>query len=113
MNPPCLRTMCMKCDSMAKLLSFRFGILQVFQFIKGTQFYLLFTYEVMMKMVLSMSDLKSRLYLNKIGQEEYGRLRTLCYADTHIILLCFAVDNPFSLENVESKWMNEISEFCP
>ncbi|KAG8848076.1 Rho GTPase [Serendipita sp. 411] len=37
------------------------------------------------------------------GQEEFDRLRSLSYAETHIIMLCFAVDNPISLENVESK----------
>ncbi|KAG9053933.1 Rho GTPase [Serendipita sp. 407] len=42
------------------------------------------------------------------GQEEFDRLRSLSYAETHIIMLCFAVDNPISLENVESKWIDEI-----
>jgi Rho family, other len=27
-------------------------------------------------------------------------------------MLCFAVDNRDSLENIESKWMTEISEHC-
>lgn len=28
-------------------------------------------------------------------------------------MLCFAVDNPDSLENVESKWVGEIADNCP
>ena len=28
-------------------------------------------------------------------------------------MLCFSVDSPDSLENVESKWVNEIAENCP
>ena len=28
-------------------------------------------------------------------------------------MLCFSVDNPDSLENVESKWVGEILENCP
>ena len=28
-------------------------------------------------------------------------------------MLCFAVDNRDSLENIESKWMTEITEHCP
>lgn len=37
------------------------------------------------------------------GQEEFDRLRSLSYAETHVIMICFSVDNPISLENVESK----------
>ncbi|PWN50820.1 Rho3 GTP binding protein [Violaceomyces palustris] len=47
------------------------------------------------------------------GQEEFDKLRSLSYADTHIIMLCFSADNPISLENVESRWMDEIAEHCP
>lgn len=28
-------------------------------------------------------------------------------------MLCFSVDSPDSLENVESKWVGEIAENCP
>ena len=60
-----------------------------------------------------------------LGQEEFDRLRSLSYAETHVIMICFSVrshasslhpedlgclmqrlcqvDNPTSLENVESK----------
>ncbi|KZV89531.1 small GTPase Rho3/GTP-binding protein Rho3 [Exidia glandulosa HHB12029] len=37
------------------------------------------------------------------GQEEFDRLRSLSYAETHVIMLCFSVDNPNSMANVESK----------
>jgi len=47
------------------------------------------------------------------GQEEFDRLRSLSYAETHVIMLCFSVDNPISLTNVETKWIDEILEFCP
>jgi Rho family protein len=47
------------------------------------------------------------------GQEEFDRLRSLSYDDTHAIMLCFSVDSPDSLENVESKWVGEITENCP
>ncbi|KAG8801557.1 Rho GTPase, partial [Serendipita sp. 399] len=46
------------------------------------------------------------------GQEEFDRLRSLSYAETHVIMLCFAVDNPTSLENVETKWIDEIIQYC-
>ncbi|KAL9526850.1 GTP-binding protein [Sphaerulina musiva] len=47
------------------------------------------------------------------GQEEFDRLRSLSYDDTHCIMLCFSVDSPDSLENVESKWVGEIADNCP
>ncbi|KZV60273.1 hypothetical protein PENSPDRAFT_594263 [Peniophora sp. CONT] len=47
------------------------------------------------------------------GQEEFDRLRSLSYAETNVIMICFSVDNPVSLENVESKWIDEILEYCP
>ncbi|KAH9935863.1 ras family-domain-containing protein [Epithele typhae] len=47
------------------------------------------------------------------GQEEFDRLRSLSYAETHVIMLCFSVDNPTSMENVEIKWIPEILEYCP
>jgi len=47
------------------------------------------------------------------GQEDFDRLRSLSYAETHVVMVCFSVDNPVSLENVESKWIEEILEYCP
>ncbi|GAA6012586.1 hypothetical protein JCM11491_005443 [Sporobolomyces phaffii] len=47
------------------------------------------------------------------GQEDFARLRSLSYSDTHLVMLAFAVDQPTSLENVESKWIEEIREHCP
>jgi Rho family protein len=47
------------------------------------------------------------------GQEEFDRLRSLSYEDTHVIMLCFSVDSRDSYENVSTKWMGEIKEHCP
>lgn len=47
------------------------------------------------------------------GQEEFDRLRSLSYDDSDLIMLCYSVDSPESLENVESKWVGEITEHCP
>ncbi|CAO3650983.1 unnamed protein product [Cunninghamella blakesleeana] len=46
------------------------------------------------------------------GQEDYDRLRPLSYPDSHVILICFAVDSPDSLENVQEKWISEVLHFC-
>lgn len=37
------------------------------------------------------------------GQEDYDRLRPLSYPDSHVILICFAIDSPDSLDNVSEK----------
>ncbi|ROT41067.1 protein RHO3 [Sodiomyces alkalinus F11] len=47
------------------------------------------------------------------GQQEFDRLRSLSYDDTDVVMLCYSVDSRESLENVESKWLGEISENCP
>lgn len=46
------------------------------------------------------------------GQEEFDRLRSLSYSDTHTIMLCFSIDSTDSLENVENKWVGEIADHC-
>jgi Ras family protein A len=47
------------------------------------------------------------------GQEEYDRLRALSYPDANVILLCFSVDSPTSLDNVYDKWIPEVTHHCP
>lgn len=47
------------------------------------------------------------------GQEDYDRLRPLSYPDTDVILMCFGIDQPDSLENIPEKWTPEVKHFCP
>jgi len=46
------------------------------------------------------------------GQEEYERLRPLSYSRAHVVVIAFAIDVPDSLDNVRSKWVEEIREHC-
>lgn len=46
------------------------------------------------------------------GQEEYEQLRPLSYAKSHVILIAFAVDAPDTLENVITKWIDEVRRHC-
>ena len=53
------------------------------------------------------------IFINKLriiiaGQEDYDRLRPLSYPDTDVILMCFSVDSPDSLENIPEKWTPEV-----
>ena len=47
------------------------------------------------------------------GQEDYDRLRPLSYPDTDVILMCYSIDSPDSLENIPEKWTPEVRHFCP
>jgi Ras family protein A len=47
------------------------------------------------------------------GQEDYDRLRPLSYPDTNVLLICYSIDSPDSLENVPEKWVPEVRHFCP
>ncbi|KAJ1823813.1 hypothetical protein GGH91_000284 [Coemansia sp. RSA 2671] len=47
------------------------------------------------------------------GQEDFDRLRFLCYPDANIIIICFSVDSPDSLNNVYDKWHPEAEQNAP
>ncbi|SCU95646.1 LAMI_0F03158g1_1 [Lachancea mirantina] len=46
------------------------------------------------------------------GQEDYDRLRPLSYPDSNVVIICFSIDLPDSLDNVQEKWIAEVSHFC-
>jgi small GTP-binding protein len=47
------------------------------------------------------------------GQEQYDRLRCLCYPNTDIFVICYDVTNPGSYDNIKIKWIPEITHYCP
>jgi small GTP-binding protein len=47
------------------------------------------------------------------GRDGYDRLRPLSYPQTDFFIICFAVDNPSSFENVKEMWYPEIHHHCP
>ncbi|RKP06742.1 putative Rho GTPase Rho 2 [Thamnocephalis sphaerospora] len=47
------------------------------------------------------------------GQEEYERLRPMAYPHTNVALVAYAIDSPDSLENVTTKWIDEVRRECP
>ena len=65
------------------------------------------------------------------GDESFDRIRPLAYPDSHVILICFNIANPDSLDNVQEKvrgkllnttvlififrlsqWISEVNHFC-
>ncbi|KAJ5078321.1 gtp-binding protein rho4 [Anaeramoeba ignava] len=47
------------------------------------------------------------------GQEDLDRLRPLSYPDSHVVLICFAIDSHMSYDNVKLKWIKEVRHYCP
>ncbi|CAL8103272.1 unnamed protein product [Orchesella dallaii] len=45
--------------------------------------------------------------------EEWNHLRIRDYNNTDCFILCYAIDNPTSLSNVETKWVPELNQYCP
>ncbi|KAG2205019.1 hypothetical protein INT47_002643 [Mucor saturninus] len=46
------------------------------------------------------------------GQEDYDRLRPLSYFETDVVVICYAVDNQNSFQNVRDKWLPEVKHYC-
>ncbi|KAG9121309.1 GTP-binding protein Rho1, partial [Ceratobasidium sp. 392] len=51
------------------------------------------------------------------GQEgrlvlDYDHLRPLSYPDSHVVLICFSVESFDTLDNVQEKWITEVTHFC-
>ncbi|XP_063908921.1 cdc42 homolog isoform X2 [Zophobas morio] len=47
------------------------------------------------------------------GQEEFDKLRQLAYKETDVFILCYAVNDVNSWDNVKEKWAPELKRCCP
>merc|ERR1712212_1099214 len=47
------------------------------------------------------------------GQEDLTRLRLLAYPGTNVFLMCFAVDQESSYENIKQLWISEVRHHVP
>ncbi|KAI5171274.1 hypothetical protein PAEPH01_1617 [Pancytospora epiphaga] len=47
------------------------------------------------------------------GQEDYDTIRPLSYRGTDLVLLCYTIENKKNLDNISSKWLMEIKNYCP
>ncbi|KAH8828699.1 small GTPase Cdc42 [Flagelloscypha sp. PMI_526] len=47
------------------------------------------------------------------GSEDYDRLRPLSYIGANVMLICFSIASPASLNNVETKWIQEVRHHLP
>lgn len=47
------------------------------------------------------------------GQEDYDNIRNMSYPDTNVFIVTYSVDNKNSYENIKSKWIPELRQYCP
>ncbi|XP_044763529.1 rho-related GTP-binding protein RhoC-like [Coccinella septempunctata] len=78
-----------------------------------SEMYLPSIYETYLTSVTYESSVISFALWDTAGEEDYDRLRPLSYPRTDVVLMCFNVDNPVSLQNIHHKWYPEIKHFCP
>ncbi|XP_041131125.1 rho-related GTP-binding protein RhoV isoform X2 [Polyodon spathula] len=66
------------------------------------------------KALVQVDDTPVRIQLcDTAGQEEFDRLRSLCYPGTDVFIVCFSVVNPSSFQNIIKKWIPEIRAYSP
>ena len=44
---------------------------------------------------------------------DYSKVLPLVYSNIDVVLICFSVDNPDSLQSVENHWVPEVKRYCP
>ncbi|KAI9249551.1 RHO1 protein [Sporodiniella umbellata] len=87
-------------------------LLHVYQHHQFPEEYVPTVFENYVAMVTLASGKSIELALwDTAGQEEYDRLRPLCYPETDVILACFAIDQAQSFENIRDRWIPEMDHF--
>ena len=66
---------------------------------------------LMSKCSVHLTDVK--MFCTLDWYQDDDRLRPLSYPDTNVLLLCFSISSPDSLENIPERWVQEIKHFCP
>ena len=54
-----------------------------------------------------------RNFLTMFIQEHFSVLRRLTYPDADVFIICFSIIDPYSFKRVQTKWVKELSEYCP
>ena len=52
-------------------------------------------------------------FLTMFIQEHFSVLRRLTYPDADVFIICFSIIDPYSFKRVQTKWVKELSEYCP
>ena len=71
------------------------------------------THSIIVNTLLLSTPYQLSLYIYFAGDAGYDRVRPLSYTDADLIMVCFSVSDPESMDNVVSKWVPEVREHCP
>jgi len=71
------------------------------------------TFDNFNKELITEQGLISLSLWDTAGQDELANLRQLSYAQADVVLLVFSTILPSSYENITTKWIHEIKQFCP
>lgn len=52
-------------------------------------------------------------FCDTVGEDDFDVVRPLAYPNTDVIVMCFSVDRPESLESIAKKWTPELRQHCP
>lgn len=47
------------------------------------------------------------------GSSDFDKLRPLAYPNTDTFIICFSIVSPRSFANIKTKWIPEITKYCP
>jgi len=47
------------------------------------------------------------------GSGDYDRLRPLSYPGTDVLVCCFSIDSELSFRSIKTKWIPEVTHYCP
>jgi Ras family protein A len=61
---------------------------------------------------IGIGDTSTELDLFDTPGLEDHRFRSVSYQDANVILICFSIGNPDSLDNIHETWLPEVSHFC-
>lgn len=52
-------------------------------------------------------------FCDTVGEDDFDKVRPLAYPNTDVVVMCFSIERPESLESIAKKWTPELAQFCP
>ena len=62
--------------------------------------------------IIEIGNTSTRLALWDTPGQDYDRRRGSVYSDAHVVLMCFSIDDPDSLDNIHAFWLPEVLDSC-
>ncbi|KAJ5076588.1 small gtp-binding protein domain [Anaeramoeba ignava] len=88
-------------------------LLMTYEQKKFPEEYLPVVYDNLLKNMKIENEEFQLIFWDTRRSEDYDRLFILSYPGTDLIVICFAIDNYNSFQNIESFWIPEIEHYSP